>query len=148
MALSIGDNFQYQGKKPNFARDSFPTLESLKNVSDTIMDDGHISYCEEDGNTYKYSSSNSADPVTGKWRLFGGGITYYSVPAITEDYMVTSNPSRTNEVIYYIEIGEDVHKVTGDSTIKWQDGVSPVTEANSTVVVSVLNNLAVWGIFK
>lgn len=25
--LGIGDNFDYQGKKPNFARDCFSTLE-------------------------------------------------------------------------------------------------------------------------
>ena len=62
--------------------------------------------------------------------------------------MITSNPSLTNEVIYYITIGETVYKVIGDSTIKWQDGKSPVSEANSVIVVSVLNNLAVWGIFK
>lgn len=80
--------------------------------------------------------------------VYNRGITYHEVPALTEDYMITSNPSLTNEVIYYITIGEAIHRVFGDSTIKWQDGKSPVSEANSVIVVSVLNNLAVWGIFK
>lgn len=87
--------------------------------------------------------------ITGEGNIeIKDGITYYKVPALTADYMVTSNPSLSNEVIYYIEIGETVYKVIGDSTIKWQEDKSPISEANSTMVVSVLNNLAVWGVFK
>lgn len=148
MAIQLGTNLKYEGKSPNFVRDSFTTLEDMKTFSEKLLDPGHISFCEEDRNTYKYDPNNSIDSVTGKWRLFGGGITHYEVPDITEDYIVTSNPSKTQEVIYYIHIGDDIHAVYGDSTIKWQNGKAPVTEANSIVVVSVLNNLAVWGIFK
>ena len=148
MALSISSNFDYKGSSPNFVRDSFKTLQEMKGFKEGFLDPGHISFCEEDRNTYKYDPNNAVDATTGKWRLFGGGITYHSIPELTEDYMVTSNPSLTNEVIYYIKIGETVHKVIGDSTIKWQDGKSPVSEANSVIVVSVLNNLAVWGVFK
>ena len=148
MALQLGSNIKYEGQLPNFVRDSFKTLADMKAFPELKIDSGHISFCEEDRNTYKYDANNSADAVTGKWRLFGGGVTYHEVPALTEDYMVTSNPSLTNEVIYYITIGETIHRVFGDSTIKWQDGKSPVSEANSVIVVSVLNNLAVWGIFK
>jgi hypothetical protein len=148
MALQLGSNIKYEGKLPNFVRDSFKTLAEMKGFPDLKIDSGHISFCEEDRNTYKYDTNNSVDVVTGKWRLFGGGINYHEVPKLTEDYMVTSNPSLTNEEVYYIKIGATVHKVIGDSTIKWQDGKSPVSEANSVIVVSVLNNLAVWGIFK
>lgn len=148
MALQLGSNIKYEGKLPNFVRDSFKTLADMKAFPEYSIDSGHISFCEEDRNTYKYDANNSVDVVTGKWRLFGGGVTYHEVPTLTEDYMITSNPSLTNEVIYYITIGETIYKVIGDSTIKWQDGKSPVSEANSVIVVSVLNNLAVWGIFK
>lgn len=148
MALQLGSNIKYEGQLPNFVRDSFKTLADMKAFPELKIDSGHISFCEEDRNTYKYDANNSVDAVTGKWRLFGGGVTYHEVPTLTEDYMVTSNPSLTNEVIYYITIGETIHRVFGDSTIKWQDGKSPVSEANSVIVVSVLNNLAVWGIFK
>lgn len=87
--------------------------------------------------------------ITGEGNIeISGGLNYHEIPELTEDYMVTSNPSLTNEEVYYIKIGATVHAVTGDSTIKWQDGRSPVSEANSTMVVRVLNNLAVWGIFK
>lgn len=148
MAVQFASNIKYEGRLSNFTRDSFPTLEAMKAFKESALDPGHISFCEEDRNTYKYDPNNSIDVTTGKWRLFGGGVTYHEVPTLTEDYMITSNPSLTNEVIYYITIGETVHKVIGDSTIKWQDGKSPVSEANSVIVVSVLNNLAVWGIFK
>lgn len=148
MALTISSNFDFKGTLSNFVRDSFKTFQEMKAFKEGFLDPGHISYCAEDGNTYKYHPDNSVDSVTGKWRLFGGGITYYEVPEITEDYIVTSNPSKTQEVIYYIHIGDDIHAVYGDSTIKWQNGKAPITEANSVVVVSVLNNLAVWGIFK
>lgn len=148
MAIALSSNLKYNGPFSNFTRDSFKTLSEMKSFEEKFLDPGHISFCEEDRNTYKYDPNNSIDTTTGKWRLFGGGVTYHEVPTLTEDYMITSNPSLTNEVIYYITIGETVYKVIGDSTIKWQDGKSPVSEANSVIVVSVLNNLAVWGIFK
>lgn len=148
MALAFSSNIDYKGKQPNFTRDSFKTLTEMKSYKENFLDPGHIAFCEEDRNTYKYDPNNSVEIVTGKWRLFGGGLNYHEVPELTEDYMVTSNHSLTNEEVYYIKIGATVHKIIGDSTIKWLDGKSPVSEANSTIVVSVLNNLAVWGIFK
>lgn len=148
MALTVSSNLDFKGTASNFVRDSFKTLQEMKSFKENFLDPGHISFCEEDRNTYKYDPNNAIDQITGKWRLFGGGITYYEVSNITEDYMITSNPSKTQEVIYYIHIGDEVHSIYGDSTIKWQNGNSPITEANSVVVVSVLNNLAVWGIFK
>ena len=120
MAIALSSNLKYNGPFSNFTRDSFKTLSEMKSFEEKFLDPGHISFCEEDRNTYE----------------------------LTEDYIVTLNPSLTNEEVYYIKIGATVHKVIGDSTIKWQDGKSPVSEANSTIVVSVLNNLAVWGIFK
>ena len=45
MAIQIGTNFEYKGKLPNFVRDSFKTLTDMHNISDTDIDEGHISYC-------------------------------------------------------------------------------------------------------
>lgn len=70
MALSIGDNFKYQGRKPNFERDSFATLADMKAFPETSVDDGHVSYCAEDGKHYEFKSSNAVDETTGKWRAF------------------------------------------------------------------------------
>ena len=68
MALKTGDNFDYQGQKPNFGRDSFKTLAEMKAYPETSIDDGHISYVAETKRHYKFVSSSSSDPTTGKWR--------------------------------------------------------------------------------
>ena len=70
MAIKIGSNFTFQGQQPNFERDRFATKAAMKAFPETSIDDGHLSYCAEDGNTYQFKSSNSVDAVTGKWRVF------------------------------------------------------------------------------
>lgn len=69
MALLIGDNFSYNGKKPNFERDSFETLAALKSFAEANIDNGHIAYCVETNKHYIFNSSNSDDTSTGKWRI-------------------------------------------------------------------------------
>ena len=69
MALLIGDNFSYNGKKPNFERDSFETLAALKSFAEANIDNGHIAYCAETNKHYIFNDSNSDDPTTGKWRV-------------------------------------------------------------------------------
>ena len=68
MALLIGDNFSYNGKKPNFERDSFETLAALKAFAEANIDNGHIAYCAETNKHYIFNNSNSDDATTGKWR--------------------------------------------------------------------------------
>ena len=70
MAIKIGSNFAYNGKLPNFERDSFKTKAAMKAFAENNIDEGHLSYCEEDGNIYQYKSANTDDATTGKWRLF------------------------------------------------------------------------------
>lgn len=70
MAIKIGSNFTFQGEQPNFERDRFATKADMKAFPETSIDDGHLSYCMEDKNTYQFKSSNSVDATTGKWRLF------------------------------------------------------------------------------
>lgn len=69
MALLIGDNFSYNGKKPNFERDSFETLAALKTFAEANIDNGHIAYCAETNKHYIFNDSNSDDATTGKWRV-------------------------------------------------------------------------------
>ena len=70
MAIQDIDNRDYRGKKPNFERDRFNTISEMKLFPETDIDEGHISMCIEDGNHYKYKSSNEFDPLTGRWRKF------------------------------------------------------------------------------
>ena len=71
---------------------------------------------------------------------------YTTVPELTTGYTIPDNPTNV-EHIYYITIGDTVYNVTGADGIKWVDGIAPVAAANTTLVVSVINNLAVWGGF-
>lgn len=72
--IQVADNFNYRGKKPNFDRDSFDTLQSMKSYSDNNIDEGHISYCIETDKHYKYNSNNDIDSTTGKFREFIEGV--------------------------------------------------------------------------
>lgn len=70
MAIKIGANFAYNGRLANFERDSFETKAAMKAFNENNIDEGHLSYCKEDGKTYQYKSANTVDTVTGKWRVF------------------------------------------------------------------------------
>lgn len=70
MSIKIGANLAYNGKLPNFERDSFKTKAAMKAFDENSIDEGHLSYCEEDGNIYEYKSANAVDATTGRWRLF------------------------------------------------------------------------------
>lgn len=88
MAIKIGSNFTFQGKQPNFERDRFATKDAMKAFPETSIDDGHLSYCAEDGNTYQFKSSNSVDTVTGKWRVFKADVdlsAYATKNSVTAD---------------------------------------------------------------
>ena len=70
MAIKIGANLAYNGKLPNFERDSFETKAAMKAFDENSVNEGHLSYCEEDGNIYQYKHTNTVDATTGRWRLF------------------------------------------------------------------------------
>ena len=70
MAIKIGANLAYNGKLPNFERDKFETKAAMKAFDENNIDEGHLSYCEEDDKVYQYKSANTVDATTGKWRIF------------------------------------------------------------------------------
>lgn len=82
MALTLGDNFSYQGAKPLDARLKYETVAAMKAVADATMYDGCLAYCAGTDKTYQWKSGNTVDETTGKWREFtsggggGGGETY------------------------------------------------------------------------
>lgn len=88
MAIKVGSNFDFQGKQPNFERDRFATKAAMKAFPETSIDDGHLSYCAEDGNTYQFKSSNSVDAATGKWRVFKADVDLSKY--VTKDAMNTA----------------------------------------------------------
>ena len=45
MALTLGDNFSYQGAKPLDGRIKYDTVAAMKAVSDSTLYDGCLAYC-------------------------------------------------------------------------------------------------------
>lgn len=80
MAVQYIDNLSYKGKKPNFERDQFQTLAEMKAFPEADLDEGHSSYCLQDGKRYTFKSSNVVDSTTGRWRVENGGIDMSSNP--------------------------------------------------------------------
>lgn len=73
MALKIGDNFSYNGKKPLDARNQFSTIAEMTAFAETSLDEGHISYVKETGKYYTFNSVNDVDITLGKWRELNTG---------------------------------------------------------------------------
>lgn len=73
MALTLGDNFSYQGAKPLDARLKYSTVSEMKAVGDATMYDGCMAYCSETEKTYQWKSTNTVDASTGRWREFSSG---------------------------------------------------------------------------
>lgn len=68
--IEIANAFSYLGKKANFKRDQYATKADLKADTADKIDEGHIAFCVEDGNYYKFLGDNTADPDTGLWHLW------------------------------------------------------------------------------
>ena len=92
MSLNIIDNFKYLGKKFLDSRESFDTIEQMKNCNDVPT--GFITFCNENKKRYTYDASNENTERLGKWRLFevettssggGGGNNTVLQPEEPED---------------------------------------------------------------
>ena len=66
MSVNIGSNFLYQGKKFLDDRINIARLEDLKDFKIPIPDGFEVCV---DGNWYTYKSTNTIDPVLGRFRL-------------------------------------------------------------------------------
>ena len=94
MSLYIGDNFKYGGRKFLDDRESFDTIESMKNYEK--VPDGFITYCKENGKRYEFNSNNEANEFTGKWSEFSVKST------MSEDiHYVGSDTPDDEEVIWF-----------------------------------------------
>lgn len=64
----IKSSFILNSKSPNFSRDFFHLIKDMKNVDPDHIDNGHISYCAEDKQHYKFDESYGFDSILGYWR--------------------------------------------------------------------------------
>ena len=126
MAIKIGANFAYNGKLANFERDSFKTKAAMKAFNENNIDEGHLSYCEEDGNIYQYKSANTADATTGKWRIFKTDIV---VDAALND--TSKNPIQNKAVFGALQLKADKTQLNGLATKTELNGKADASALNS-----------------
>ena len=123
MAIKIGANFSYNG--PNFldTRQSFTTLEEMKNC--LLVPDGFITYCQEDEKRYEFKSSNTINELTGKWREFvvNAEIPEIEIPEIKipepEDcfYLGADEPEDNNKIWFFTNKESNSSEVTYDNPL-------------------------------
>ena len=73
MAISVADNFSYQGSKPLDGRVTYSSVANMKAASEATLYNGLMAYVTATKEYYTYDSSNTSDPTTGRWRAFEAG---------------------------------------------------------------------------
>lgn len=117
MALLIGDNFSYNGKKPNFERDSFETLAALKAIPEANIDNGHIAYCAETNKHYIFNDSNSDDAITGKWRALESEFSNKVDISDLNDYLTKDDAQSTYQPIGDYALKSDISDLASKDEI-------------------------------
>ena len=73
MGVSILDNWQYLGKKPDFTRQLFETVADMVAFNENYLAPVYECNVIEDGCRYRYQLTNDLDPDLGRWRKVEGG---------------------------------------------------------------------------
>lgn len=73
MAIPFADNLAIKNRKQNVERDSFKTIQEMKNFSENYLPNVFPATCEEDGRLYIYNIKNDLTEETGRWRPVGNG---------------------------------------------------------------------------
>lgn len=118
--------YEVQYDIPEYHRDSFDTLQDMKNYSENSLDDGHISYCKETNKHYKFNSNNQSDPTTGKWVE-----QHEAVPADEED-ITEQNGTLQERPANIINKGFQYFDTTINKPIYW-DGSKWIDATGATV---------------
>lgn len=147
-----------EGKDDMFTVDKCDVLR-LVSCSCQADDDGPFNVCVDtdivlpapgrDGKSaYEIAVLHGFNGTEEEWLAFlGTGVRYVKV-ALEDDYVIPANPYPGGEVLYCILVGDTPHAVTAEEGVKWFNGIQPAPVAGSTLVVSIVNNLAVWGTFR
>lgn len=111
MSLNIIDNFRYLGRKFLDSRQSFDTLEQMKNCND--VPNGFVTYCNEDKKRYTYDASNEPTETLGKWKI----------------YTVSGGDGGSNNVAMQPEEPDDEDAIWFDT-----DGPNTITNSDSAII--------------
>ena len=122
----ISSNFILRSKSPNFERDCFATWNEMKSVNSAWMDEGHISYCKQDGKHYVFNSNNGTLTGERRWTELKLEITdltqyidsnvVYKVEDI-DDLTHTLAGSLSLGRIVYVKSNHSLYYNTYDNTI-------------------------------
>ena len=104
----IASPFIFNSKEPNFERDRYATLEAMRSVDDRNIDEGHIAYCLEDGNVYKFCGpihegnphGVNFDERLGYWRLQNSFGIWKDGSEPTDTNMLWITDTRTDSEVY------------------------------------------------
>lgn len=97
MAIAIGDNLSYKGKKPDFVRQQYEYITDLASVNDNQMSPMYVAWCLENHKVYVYDKDNEIDPMTGRFRELQGSGNSSQV-----EVMPAPSSSNYGEVVQYI----------------------------------------------
>ena len=143
MAYKLPSNIEYLGQKPNFTRDSYPTLTAMTEALEQgHIDPGHLSYCQESGVTYKAV----LDPVTGGlvWKDILGDLQREYLGIIEDSEKVAAeafwdlNTRLKNVEKSITEISESIQGLIdsgGDGVVPGGGGSPSSQESTGTCVI-------------
>ena len=117
MAINVGDNFSYQGKKYLDNRQSFKTLSELQAYSN--VPEGFIAYCEEDKKRYEY-----VDGVWTEYVVTSSG-TEVNPDCATKAYVDGLIESHTHDE--YLTEHQDISHLATKAEIPSLDGLATET---------------------
>ena len=78
--IKIGTHFSPRFKRPIDDRFQFDTIAEMAGFAEAALYDGIETFVSQDKKTYKYLSTNTIDPTTGRWRV----VSSYSSDEIDE----------------------------------------------------------------
>lgn len=145
------ENEHAQGKYNKSNTGETSDLQTIHSIGIGSSEDDRKNAVEVMGNgdvyLYGVGNYNGTNPTVAKrlQDIINNIPEYIIVPTLTADYTIPANAT-TKEYIYEISIGATTYNVTVAEGIKWIDNNLPLIEANSKLIVSVVNNIAVWGI--
>lgn len=98
MGLIIGDNFNYQGRKPLDNRVVVDTIANLTGIVESTIYDGVLVYVKSEQKYYTYNSNNNIDITLGKWRE----LTTSIAKKVSKVLQYTQNTDFDKDVLVYV----------------------------------------------
>lgn len=134
MALIIGDNFSYQGKKHLDSRREFNSIEEMKNYPSTSLP--NVFYAFVGTTEYKYNVDNEFDELTGKWRIWEPDTTGGSV----DEIQISETVPTDTGIKLWVNSSEDedvedvlVDKIINEFTTVMQDMLTKIKRLETKV---------------